>query len=527
MIARGDNRHARPQQIDRDLRRDAASARGVLPIDDHKIDPTLLFPHRYRLDNRPPAGLADNIAKEKELQHAGGISMGRVEVVESFPRLMLACRPVRIFAAFAALSALAAALAAPVVCAAPLAPTTISGTTPHLSALATEPDWKTLNRYHETITQEEFTHLLDAVYAPGGAWKDTIQVTATGASILASGTARWLLRFSTSEEENKRAPRYWHPLYSLPAPPASRPLAGLTIALDPGHLGGKWAKMEERWFQIGDGTTPVAEGDMTLLTSRLVAARLRARGARVLFVRDTTEPLTKLRPDDLRAAARAELQKQGLKFIRDKYGGPADELRMNSIQWASELLFYRTAEIQARARRVNETLHPDLVLCLHYNAEAWGDPKKPTLPDTDHMHLLVNGNYSAAELKLDDVRYDMLMKLLSRTYEEELPVAEHIATSLAQNTGLPPYKYTSANAMRVGDNPYIWARNLLANRLYDCPVIYIEPYVMNSPEVWDRVQAGNYEGRKFIHGKNRESIYQEYANAVTEGLTKAVLDTDH
>ena len=167
---------------------------------------------------------------------------------------------------------------------------------------------------------------------------------------------------------------------------------------------------------------------------------------------------------------------------------------MNSVQWTSELLFYRTAEIQERARLVNDELKPDLVLCLHYNAEGWGDPKNPQLVPKNHMHVMVNGSYSAAELGLDDVRYSMLVKLLSRCYAEELPVAEHIADSMAAATGLPPYQYITPNAIRVGNNPYVWARNLLANRLYECPVVYIEPYVMNSQEVWDRVQAGNYDG---------------------------------
>jgi hypothetical protein len=295
----------------------------------------------------------------------------------------------------------------------------------------------------------------------------------------------------------------------------------VTIGLDPGHLGGDWAKMEERWFQVGTGTTPVAEGDMTLLTSRVLAGKLEAEGATVVFVRNATEPATKLRPGDLRDAALEQLKRQGMAIIRNGYDGPADELRMNSVQWTSELLFYRTAEIQERARRVNEELEPDLVLCLHYNAEAWGDPKNPELVEKNHMHVLVNGCYSAAELGLDDVRYSMLVKLLSGCYAEELPVANAVADSLAAATGLPPYEYATPNAIRVGPDPYVWARDLLANRLYECPVIYVEPYVMNSKEVWDRVQAGNYEGRKLIDGKMRESIYQEYANAVAEGMVAA------
>jgi N-acetylmuramoyl-L-alanine amidase len=390
-----------------------------------------------------------------------------------------------------------------------------------LSALAAEPDWTKLDQFQGTMGRDEFTRLLDTVYAPGGAWKNTIDMETDGAHVLTTGTNRWLLRFA-GEGKTADPPRYWKPLAGMPR--AALPLAGVTIALDPGHLGGEWARMEERWFQVGAGTLPVAEGDMTLLTSRLLAAKLEARGAKVVFARNGTEPATKLRPEDLRDAARAQLKRQGMAFIRDKYDGAADELRMNSVQWTSELLFYRTAEIQERARLVNETLKPDLVLCLHYNAEAWGDPANPQLVAKNHLHVMVNGCYSAAELGLDDVRYTMLVKLLSRCYAEELPVAGHVADSMAAATGLPPYEYTTPNAIRVGKNPYVWARNLLANRLYECPVIYIEPYVMNSKEVWDRVQAGNYAGRKLIDGKVRESIYEEYSTAVAEGVVAAAGD---
>ena len=74
--------------------------------------------------------------------------------------------------------------------------------------------------------------------------------------------------------------------------------------------------------------------------------------------------------------------------------------------------------------------------------------------------------------------------------------------------------------VRISGSDYIWARNLLANRLFECPVIYAEPYVMNSREVFDRVQAGDYDGKKKIAGKMRKSIYKEYADAVVEGLVK-------
>ena len=59
---------------------------------------------------------------------------------------------------------------------------------------------------------------------------------------------------------------------------------------------------------------------------------------------------------------------------------------------------------------------------------------------------------------------------------------------------------------------------MLANRLFECPVIYFEPYVMNCQEGHDRVQAGLYEGTRVVAGKPRLSLYHEYANGVVQGL---------
>ena len=73
------------------------------------------------------------------------------------------------------------------------------------------------------------------------------------------------------------------------------------------------------------------------------------------------------------------------------------------------------------------------------------------------------------EIGRDDVRFEMLLRLLERTGPEELAAAEPVAAALAAATGLPPFQYTGPNALHVGANPAVWARNLLANRFYGCP----------------------------------------------------------
>ena len=171
---------------------------------------------------------------------------------------------------------------------------------------------------------------------------------------------------------------------------------------------------------------------------------------------------------------------------------------------------------------MNETIQPDLVLCLHFNADAWGDPANPTLVPTNHFHMILNGGYTDGEVALEDQRHDLLVKLLEGVHAEETGLAASTAAAFVEKTGMQPYLYNPAakNARNVDGNPYLWARNLLANRTYRCPVVYYEPYVMNSVEDHARIQAGDYEGLREVAGKQRPSIFREYADTAALGLER-------
>jgi hypothetical protein len=392
----------------------------------------------------------------------------------------------------------------------------------HLSnPLADPPKWKVLERYQKTITHDEFERLLRDVYCSHGISDEFIRIDRDFACILRDRDAQtWFtLRFAKDERRRRSAARDWRPAQSLPRQRRTGVLSGLRIALDPGHIGGEWAKMEERWFKLGDAP-PVEEGEMTLRVAKILAPKLQALGARVSFVRDKPEPVTPFRPDDFKGAAREVLKAGGTENPREDFNGPDDPLKEQTVRWQSEILFYRNSEIRQRARLVNFRLHPDLVLCLHFNAEAWGDERNPTFIDKNHLHLLVNGSYLESELAFDDERFEMLRRLLSRTYDEEIKIADTVAAAMAKEMQLPSYQYTTDNVTNVGTSGYVYARNLVATRLYQCPVVYFEPYVMNSNEVFARVQAGDYDGTRLINGVERPSIYREYVDSVVEGLVE-------
>ena len=390
----------------------------------------------------------------------------------------------------------------------------------NLGILGSKPKWDVLEHYQRTITRDEFARLLNDVYCTHGIPNDLIKIDDESAQIVTNRDPLnvFTLEFAPDENSKAKIPRLWRPAKSLPVAKPNKPLAGLRVALDPGHLGGKWAKMEERWFKVGD-SKPVTEGDLTLRVSRMLAPRLRKLGATVLFVRNSTQPVTPKRPADFKELARQILIKNGVPRPRDDVLNPKDPEKEGTIKFQSEILFYRYSEIRRRAVLVNTKLHPDVVLCLHFNAEGWGDPNSPTLIDTNHLHLLVNGSYLQDELDFDDERFEMIRRLLSRAYDEEVALADTVASSMANATGLPAYQYpTTQTTTKVGSTGYVYARNLLATRLYRSPVVYCEPYVMNSKDAFARIQVGDYEGTKEINGVQRKSIFREYADSVAEGL---------
>jgi N-acetylmuramoyl-L-alanine amidase len=377
-----------------------------------------------------------------------------------------------------------------------------------LSVLGEAPDWTSLEVFQNTLTRADFERLLTTVFTTGNAWKQFIEIDDAEVRIHTgnAGAAEvFHLRFATPGHASP-TPRHWKSAAELPPAPPGKPLTGLRLAIDPGHIGGSWARLEQRWLRIGDGS-PIREGDMTLTVAKLLKPRLEALGATVSLVRTQNAPVTPLRPENLLAIAKDTAQ-------------PADSPA--TLQKLAERLFYRTAEIRARAKLVNETLKPDLVLCLHFNADPWGDPSHPTLVKRSHLHLLLNGAYTDEEVALADQRFALLERLLRRTHEEEALVGASVADTFAALSGLPPFVYApgSANALPVNGHPYLWARNLLANRLYHCPVIFMEPFVMNSTLDHPRLQAGDYAGRRKINGKSQPSIFREYADALATGLAQ-------
>ena len=389
-----------------------------------------------------------------------------------------------------------------------------------LSPLVEPPLWAKLQDLSKTLTAEQFDSAFDGVFTDSRRFPPPWQRDQGGITVPSGAMDGSCVRIDFRQAADKPAEphHYWHRVSEL-LPLAGRPvLSDLRIALDPGHIGGAYAKMEERYLSFHPGEY-IAEGELSLKVAQLLKPRLEALGASVLMVRDSVEPVTTSRPADMKPVAEAVLREHGINQPKDSYAGVTGDEKVLTLQWQEEKMFYRESEIRARGKKVNEQLKPDLVLCLHFNAAPWGSPSQPQYSPENHLHVMINGCYAAEELQLQDVRFEMLQRLFLRVTDEELPLAEQVADAMAKSTGLPPFVYTTSNARPAGPSGYVYARNLLANRIYQCPVVYLEPYVMNNEETYQRLLMGDYAGSTLFKGRLCTSIFEDYVQGIVNGLT--------
>ncbi len=394
--------------------------------------------------------------------------------------------------------------------------------------LPTPNPWFPIDLYQGTITRQQFEQKLHVLYDPFSAFQPYLDINDSRVVIYPSpgdrtSSPQFVLQFAPPNQP--RAPMRW---FRTPAEvraethPLDKPLNGLRVAIDPGHIGGPWAQMEERSTRYR-GSAPVQEGDLNLITGRLLKQELTALGATVFVVRDSTEPVTPYRPNDMIPEARDLLTLHST-HSTNLHALPTDKLDLlfgHRLMDLAEFLFYRCSEIRERGNRIRNNFVPDITVTLYIDATPGSG--RGRLTSANQNIFFVGGSYTRTEIADPEMRRRCVYKMVEGGADIEAEVAGDIATVFAQRTGLGPVKYGDSSTTRavIPGNPYVVARNLAANREYDGPVVCTEPYFMNNEIVYRRLIAGDYDGVQTFDGKKYGSIFREYADCVAQGLVKA------
>jgi N-acetylmuramoyl-L-alanine amidase len=388
-------------------------------------------------------------------------------------------------------------------------------------------EWFPLDLYQGTITREQFEQKLHRLYDPFSAFAPYLDINDSRVVIYPAPQERRCAQFvlDFAPPNQPRPPMRWFRTpeeFRAEIHPLGKPLNGLRVAIDPGHIGGPWAQMEERSTRYR-GSAPVQEGDLNLITGRLLKQELTQLGASVFVVRDSTEPVTPYRPDDMLPQARELLLKHS-SHITSLSAMPPDSLNLvlgHRLIDLAEFLFYRCSEIEERGNRIRNNFVPDITVTLYIDATPGSG--RGHLTTANANIFFVHGSYTKSEIADAGMRQHCIYKMVEGSSDIEAEVAASIANVFTQKTGLKPVGYGDSNTTRqvIPGNSYVVARNLAANREYAGPVVCTEPYFMNNDVVYQRLLAGDYEGEKTFNGKNYGSIFREYADCVAQGLVRA------
>ena len=338
--------------------------------------------------------------------------------------------------------------------------------------------------------------------------------------------ADWQSKLDVDVLAQQSESRYWRTAeeIALQRGDGDLPLAGLHIALDPGHIGGQWAAAEGRQFRIEEDDFYVREGELVLAVAQLARTKLMALGAKVTLLRVAAVRVNPKSPVDYLelAANESSLPKEPSLSALWAYG---EAIRAQAVH-----LSIVKGDLMERARLVNREIQPDALISLHINAAAWpteneseskaseNGTAKFRLVDSNHVHALIFGCLSDGELEAELQQEQLAAKLTNGSGTAERLLGGALATALAEATGLPAARYQGSNAILLSaEQPYLFARNLLLLRIAECPTVLLEPYVANSVGAYGRLQsalANRAAGRALA----QDDILLQYADAVVAGV---------
>lgn len=280
-------------------------------------------------------------------------------------------------------------------------------------------------------------------------------------------TEHALILYASPEDKRKGLPEYC--LYFGKDNPETfsfdRPLSQARIAIDPGHFGGLFARLEERYIEME--SIYFDEGTLAFLTALQLKKKLEEKGATVLLTRN-------------------EIGKGA--YTEDFF----DWLKNHPEYWKKNvslstifIRYYNRLDLRARARLIND-FHPDLTLLIHYNAidSELSNSLQTKVTKRNFNLVFIPGAFCSGELMNKEDRYHFLRLVCTQDIERSFTIAKKLIQQFTEQLQVPPLKALKnsgvGNSLVSVDG--VFCRNLCLTRLIKGPLCYGETLVQNNLE---------------------------------------------
>jgi N-acetylmuramoyl-L-alanine amidase len=284
-------------------------------------------------------------------------------------------------------------------------------------------------------------------------------------------------------------------------PPRKQGLHNVKIAIDPGHFGGAYAELEERYIHIPAEETKnnqairFNEGDLPYLTALELQRLLESEGATVIVTRE--------------AIGRGTVQDDFIQWLENANFPP--DMSLSKIFRN----YYNREDLIARAKKINE-FSPDVTIVIHYNSHSTNNDSH--LTESNYSLAFIPGAFGKGELNTVEARYELMRLLLTNDLEESLKLSEYITAQFVKQLGIPliveTEKTSYTDKVCLLQKPGIYSRNLALTRLVHGPVCYGETLIQNNQDEVYRLA----ERTTSISGVPCSGRIKEVARAYFEGI---------
>lgn len=316
------------------------------------------------------------------------------------------------------------------------------------------------DKYQETVSKAEVEKKIGFHLLHDASVGDCLTITNTELTLFNSpekNEKEFVLRFGTKPKPTEE---------KLLLPTGPKPLSGVRIAIDPGHMGGKMAVIEERFINMDlksyNGLhVEFDEGTLATNTAKILRSYLTQLGAEVLLTRD--EPGKSVYPLSFE------------QWCKEK-GTYLQQESENSDQAIKKLFkAFNICDLEERARIINN-FNPHAVVIIHYNAT-----ENVTL--ANYNLAFVPGCFLSGELAKKNAHYEFMRLLLSNNIEKSAELSRNITTCMEKILKVPlmtndTYQKNISHKVENG----IYNRNLVLTRLVHAPICYGETLNQNNED---------------------------------------------
>jgi N-acetylmuramoyl-L-alanine amidase len=290
---------------------------------------------------------------------------------------------------------------------------------------------------------------------------------------------------------DKKALKAWQELPTLPGRTYSpeRPLQGVRIAIDPGHLGGSMAtaEMEARYIKaiVGKDTLQFNEGTLAWQTAKALENSLLQLGATVFITRRAPgyssfgKTYSQWLAQDKNKAIEREVKE-----------GRIEPANAKKLKLSKDSLFvfnqlFKRLELRQRAKIINE-FRPDATLIIHYNADqdSW-ERRDPhgfyELMDFNYCMAFVGGAFMRSELDELKDRAEFARLIVSDDLPKSIKLSRLVVEKHEELLGIKPadesmgIRYLKAVCSPTGARG-VYARNMALTRYIKGPICYGESF---------------------------------------------------